>query len=78
MNSYSCFACTKSFDANKKSPKSMRMGKSFGYSSADQPIYGKCRDLKHRRIEVSHNRSGSENTVSCPVCKIYWKYDCSG
>ena len=20
---------------------------------------------------------GSENTVSCPICKIFWKYDCS-
>lgn len=52
--------------------------KSGGYLTSDYPEYGKCRDLKHRRIEVSHNRSGSENTVSCPICKIYWKYDCSG
>lgn len=51
--------------------------RSFGYTTADHPEYGKCRDLKHRHIRVSHNIRGSENTVSCPVCKIYWKYDCS-
>lgn len=52
--------------------------KTAGYLTSDYPEYGKCRDLKHMRIEVQHNRSGSENTVSCPECKIYWKYDCSG
>lgn len=51
--------------------------KSFGYSTADYPEYGKCRDLKHRHVEVQHNQRGSENTVSCPICKIFWKYDCS-
>jgi hypothetical protein len=51
--------------------------KTFGYLTSDYPEYGKCRDLKHRHIEVSHNQRGSENTVSCPICKIYWKYDCS-
>jgi len=49
----------------------------FGYLTLDHPEYGKCRDLKHRWIEISHNQRGSENTVSCPICKIYWKYDCS-
>lgn len=51
--------------------------KSFGYLTSDYPEYGKCRDLKHRRIEVQHNNRGSENTVSCDICKIYWKYDSS-
>lgn len=51
--------------------------KTFGYTTVDYPEYGKCRDLKHRRIEVSHNQRGSEHTVSCPECKIYWKYDSS-
>lgn len=50
---------------------------SFGYTEEDYPLYGKCRREKHRIIEVSHNSRGSENTVSCPICKIYWKYDCS-
>ncbi|MFA6572476.1 MAG: hypothetical protein WCT77_14705 [Bacteroidota bacterium] len=51
--------------------------RSFGYLTSDYPEYGKCRDLKHRHIHVSHDQRGSENTVSCPICKIYWKYDCS-
>ena len=51
--------------------------KSFGYSKENYPEYNKCIDLKHLKIEVSHNRRGSENTVSCPICKIYWKYDSS-
>lgn len=51
--------------------------KSFGYSKENYPEYRNCVDSKHRRIEVSHNSRGSENTVSCPICKIYWKYDCS-
>jgi hypothetical protein len=51
--------------------------KSFGYSKENYPEYRNCIDSKHRRIEVIHNSRGSENTVSCPICKIYWKYDCS-
>lgn len=51
--------------------------KTFGYLKADYPEYKNCIASKHRRIEVSHNQRGSENTVSCPECKIYWKYDSS-
>lgn len=51
--------------------------RTFGYLTKDHPEYGKCKDLKHQKIEISHNQRGSENDVSCPVCKIYWKYDCS-
>ena len=51
--------------------------KTFGYTKEDYPEYGNCREQKHSLIEVSHNSRGSENTVSCPICKIYWKYDCS-
>ena len=58
--------------SNGEKPK-----KTFGYTKEDYPEYGNCIELKHRRIEVQHNSRGSENTVSCPVCKIYWKYDCS-
>jgi len=50
---------------------------SFGYDKANYPEYGNCNELKHQIIEVFHNGRGSENTVSCPICKIYWKYDCS-
>jgi hypothetical protein len=49
----------------------------FTYLTEDHPEYSNCITQKHRRIEVQHTRSGSENTVSCPTCMIYWKYDCS-
>lgn len=48
-----------------------------GYLKEDYPEYGICREQKHKCDEVHHNRRGSENTVSCDICKIYWKYDCS-
>lgn len=51
--------------------------RSFGYTKEDYPEYGNCREQKHRIIEVRHDNRGSENTVSCPVCMIYWKYDSS-
>ena len=51
--------------------------KSFGYTKENYPEYRHCIDSKHRRIDISHNNRGSENTVSCPICKVYWKYDCS-
>lgn len=40
--------------------------------------YINCINEKHRLVDVSHDRSGCENIVSCPICKIYWKYDSSG
>lgn len=49
----------------------------FGYRKDDYPEYRNCLDSGHKRDSVSHNERGSENTVSCDVCKIYWKYDCS-
>ena len=55
-------------------------GKPQAYGKPDPKLYPEftnCIDLGHQRIEVSHNRRGTENTVSCPVCKIFWKYDCS-
>lgn len=57
--------------------KSGKKSKSFGYSKEDYPKYRRCVDAGHQRIEVSHNNKGSENTVSCPECRIYWKYDSS-
>ena len=65
------------FDENGIVTDDQSKRKTFGYLTADYPEYGKCRDEKHRRIEVRHNNRGSENTVSCPTCMIYWKYDCS-
>lgn len=58
--------------------ESGKSSKTFGYKKEDYPEYSKCMEAGHQRIEVSHRRSGSENTVSCPKCKVYWKYDCSG
>ena len=49
----------------------------FGYLPEDYPEYCKCRDSGHPRIEIQNNSRGSENTVSCDICKIYFKYDCS-
>lgn len=53
------------------------LGWSNGWNE-DQIEYLQCKELKHILISVSHDNHGSENTVSCPECKIYWKYDCSG
>ena len=52
--------------------------RSFGYTKDKYPEYCDCKDAGHKVDEVQHTRSGSENTVSCDICKIYWKYDCSG
>ena len=62
-------------DGNVTEDKDKRV--SFGYRTEDYPEYGKCRDLKHKHTDIQYDRRGSENTVSCPICKIYWKYDCS-
>lgn len=64
------------FDADGNVTYDITKRKAFGYLTADYPEYGKCKEQKHRTIEVSHNQRGTENTVSCPVCMIYWKYDC--
>lgn len=49
----------------------------FGYLETDYPEYCKCKAAKHLTIEFSANQRGTDHTVSCPVCKIYWKYDSS-
>lgn len=51
--------------------------RTFGYLKEDYPEYGTCQEQGHRTINVSHNQRGSEHSVSCPVCKIMWKYDSS-
>lgn len=38
---------------------------SFIYSKSKYSNYYQCKNLKHALIEVSHSKSGSENTVSC-------------
>ena len=51
--------------------------RSIRYDKERYPEYRNCVDQKHKRDECQHNPRGSENTVSCDICKIYWKYDCS-
>ena len=65
------------FDEQGNQTTDPQKKRTFGYSKEDYPEYGNCIELKHRRIDVSHNNRGSEHTVSCPECKIYWKYDSS-
>lgn len=65
------------FDADGQVTTDPQKKKSFGYLTSDYPEYGKCKDAGHRTIHVQHNPRGSENTVSCPICKVYWKYDSS-
>jgi hypothetical protein len=49
-----------------------------GQSPPTPPAYRVCRSSGHNRDEVRHSIRGSENTVSCDTCKVYWKYDSSG
>lgn len=65
------------FDENGNVTEDQQKAKTFGYLTEDYPEFGKCRDMKHITIQVQHNQRGSENTVSCPICMIYYKYDCS-
>ena len=52
-------------------------GRMVGYTKEDHPEYRNCVDQKHKLDNCQHSPRGSENTVSCDICKIYWKYDCS-
>lgn len=65
------------FDEDGNETEDNSKKRTFGYRTADYPEYGKCRELKHAKDEIQHNPRGSENTVSCDECKIYYKYDCS-
>lgn len=51
--------------------------KSFGYLKEEHPEYVSCHEQNHKIDEVQVNQRGSENVVSCDICKIYWKYDSS-
>jgi hypothetical protein len=64
-------------DGNKCS-ETGKPHKTCKYDGDEHLDYRKCVDSNHMRIKVQHTPSGSENVVSCPVCKIFWKYDCSG
>jgi hypothetical protein len=43
----------------------------------DHPEYIDCRQQGHRTIHVSHDNRGTQHDVSCPICKVLWKYDSS-
>jgi hypothetical protein len=50
----------------------------FSYAEEDCPEWFNCQiKEKHKVDEICHNNKGSENTVNCDICKIYWKYDSS-
>ena len=49
----------------------------FPYSKEEQSEYSVCREAEHDIYDIRHNDRGSEHTVSCDICKIYWKYDSS-
>jgi hypothetical protein len=36
-----------------------------------------CHEAKHKRRFSSKGNRGHENTVSCDICKYYFKYDSS-
>lgn len=60
-----------------KNPAEVKAGESIFNGYENQPEHSFCRKQGHKVDEVQHTRTGSENTVSCDECKIYWKYDCS-
>lgn len=64
-------------DKDKKPTTDPKEQVYFDYIKEEYPEYRQCIDSGHSRDEISHNNRGSENTISCDVCKIYWKYDCS-
>ncbi len=37
----------------------------------------KCIHLEHNRTRVEHNRRGSDTTIYCGECKIYYSVDSS-
>ena len=39
--------------------------------------YVSCKAKGHKSIEVSHSIRGSDNTIYCDICKIWWKCDSS-
>lgn len=45
--------------------------------SKNPPELQKCRDEKHSMNEISYSPRGSDHTVYCDICKIWYKYDSS-
>ena len=67
----------KYLDENGNVTEDMSKVKTFDYMDDKYKEYRYCRDHKHFYVDIQNNSIGSENTVSCPICKIYYKYDCS-
>jgi hypothetical protein len=63
-------------DENKIPVDDVKRGRMWIHPREDHPEYWACRDAGHVPDTVLHNVRGTENTVSCDKCKIYWKYDC--
>lgn len=40
------------------------------------PAYINCQNSDHERNQVDNNET-CDHTISCDICKIYWKYDSS-
>ena len=53
--------------------------KYLGYQNGwkEPSEYTECRSKKHKLHDKQHNHRGSNNTVRCEECKIFYKYDCS-
>lgn len=65
------------FDKDGNVTTKQELKVSAGYLKKDYPEYVNCQDRKHTLDHICYNNRGSENIVSCNICKIYWKYDCS-
>lgn len=48
----------------------------IGWNPKGNFLYERCRSNDHQFYEVS--TPDGEHTLSCPVCKLYWKLDSSG
>lgn len=54
------------------------MGWENGWGEMNKPNgFLKCKKAEHSLKSKQHNNRGSNNTVWCEECKIFWKYDCS-
>lgn len=67
----------KLIDAELKKAGYKFLGWENSSKTREVPEYQHCQSEKHVRDTVDHDNRGLEHTVSCDVCKVYWKYDSS-